>query len=67
MEQRLLTNNVIMVVKKDVLLAKYNLAMLVFIVCTHFHSVTKTVEMELGLTLSNVIMGTRQVAQLIVK
>ena len=56
-----------MVVKKDVLLVKYNLALLVFIICTHFHYVTKTVEMESGLTLRNVIMGTRQVAQLIVK
>ena len=56
-----------MAVKKDVLLAKYNLASLVSIICTHFHYVTKTVEMESGLTLRNVIMGTRQVAQLIVK
>ena len=56
-----------MAVKKDALLAKYNLAFLVFIICTHFHYVTKTVEMELGLTLRNVTMKTRQVVNLTVK
>ena len=56
-----------MAVKKDVQTAKYNLAFLVSIICTHFHYVTKTVEMESELTLRNVIMGTREVANLTVK
>jgi hypothetical protein len=67
MELRLPTNNVIMVARRDVQLARYKLVSLVFIIYTLFHFATKTVEMESELTLRNAIMETRQVVQLIVK
>jgi hypothetical protein len=67
MELRLLTSNVIMVARRDAQLARYKLVSLAFITYTLFHFATKTVEMESELTLRNVIMETKQVAQLIVK
>ena len=67
MELRLSTNNVIMVARRDAQLARYKLVSPVFITYTLSHFVTKIVEMESELTLRNVIMQTKQVAQLIVK
>jgi hypothetical protein len=67
MELRLSSNNVIMVARRDAQLAKYKLASYVLIAYTLSHFATKIVEMESELTLRNVIMETKQVAQLIVK
>ena len=67
MELRLSTNNVIMVGRRDAQLARYKLVSLVFITYTLSHFAIKIVEMVPELTLRNVIMETKQVAQLIVK
>ena len=60
MELRLSTKNVIMVAKRDVKIAKYNLVLFAYIICTLLLCVTKIVEMELELKLRIVIMETRQ-------
>ena len=60
MELRLSTKNVIMVAKRDVKIAKYNLVSIASVICTLLLCVIKIVEMELELKLRIVIMETRQ-------
>ena len=59
-KSRLLIKNVIMVIKRDVKIAKYNLVSIASVICTLLLCVIKIVEMELELKLRIVIMETRQ-------